>query len=112
MSVAGFHLTIHWIPSHIGISGNEKADQLAKQGAISNALGPEPFVPISNAIFKLSLNKKFQNLWTKRWQASNTCRQTKLWLPKSTNKIENSLWSITRQKIALMVQTITGHCNF
>ena len=31
MSVAGFHLTIHWIPSHIGISGNEKADQICEK---------------------------------------------------------------------------------
>jgi ribonuclease HI len=36
-------VTMQWIPSHCGIPGNEKADQLAKEGAAEN----QPDVPIT-----------------------------------------------------------------
>ncbi|EJD34284.1 hypothetical protein AURDEDRAFT_37261, partial [Auricularia subglabra TFB-10046 SS5] len=30
---ASHEVTVSWVPSHIGIRGNERADQLAKQAA-------------------------------------------------------------------------------
>jgi ribonuclease HI len=31
---AGFHVVFHWIPAHIGIVDNKKADELAKTAAV------------------------------------------------------------------------------
>ena len=40
----GLHtnITIKWIKAHVGHYGNELADQLAKDGASKNPIGPEP----------------------------------------------------------------------
>lgn len=37
---------IIWVPSHSGIEGNEKADELAKIGAMSKFTGPEPVMSL------------------------------------------------------------------
>jgi hypothetical protein len=36
-----------WVPGHCGILGNEKADELARQGAAKPLLGPEPALGIA-----------------------------------------------------------------
>jgi hypothetical protein len=36
-----------WVPGHMGVSGNELAGELAKAGANTSPIGPEPFVPIT-----------------------------------------------------------------
>lgn len=43
---AGTKTTLYWIPSHVGIEGNEIADKLASRESLSN----EPSNKISNAL--------------------------------------------------------------
>ena len=40
------HVRLLWIPSHSDIPGNETADQLAKQAASQDFVGPEPALGI------------------------------------------------------------------
>ena len=37
-------LLLIWVPGHQGIKGNEIADELARKGASSALMGPEPFM--------------------------------------------------------------------
>jgi ribonuclease HI len=39
-----------WVPGHMGIDGNEMADQLARQGSSRPFIGPEPALGISAKI--------------------------------------------------------------
>ena len=45
-------IQLQWIKSHVGHLGNEEADMLAKKGAELVLAGPEPFLPVSSAVFK------------------------------------------------------------
>ena len=38
----GNHITISWVPSHVGICGNESADQAAREAAMR----PAEFIPV------------------------------------------------------------------
>ena len=38
----GNHITIIWVPSHVGICGNERADQAAREAAVR----PREFIPV------------------------------------------------------------------
>jgi ribonuclease HI len=40
-------ISIHWVPGHSNIAGNEAADTLANQGSAIRPIGPEPYLPFS-----------------------------------------------------------------
>ncbi|KAL5253029.1 hypothetical protein ACHWQZ_G015702 [Mnemiopsis leidyi] len=42
-------ISIHWIPGQEGVPGNERADELARQGSNVRPIGPEPFVPLPSS---------------------------------------------------------------
>ena len=42
-------VSIHWIPGHEGVPGNERANELARQGSNVRPIGPEPFVPLPSS---------------------------------------------------------------
>ena len=56
-------IVICWLPSHIGISGNEEADKAAKD-ALSLEILPYK-VPFND--FKPLINKFLQNVWQQSW---------------------------------------------
>ena len=37
----GRHITLNWTKAHVGVEGNEKADELAKAGALDEYGGSE-----------------------------------------------------------------------
>ena len=60
----GTNITYVWIPSHIGIHGNEKADKLAKHGSTH---GQEIQINLSiqevKSIIKWKTTAKFHEIW-------------------------------------------------
>ena len=54
-----------WVPSHVGIRGNERADQLAKNGLNSNSEPSQFKIPFTDYIPKVKTYIK--HLWQKRW---------------------------------------------
>ena len=66
----GINISLIWIPSHVGIEGNEMADELAKF-SLKNEDIKNLKVPCSD--YKLLISEHFQNKWQASWnkEASN-----------------------------------------
>ena len=68
MSRHNTRLILQWIPAHIVIPGNERADVLAKQGA--SLPQPDVSVAYSCPMIKASLKED----WLNSWSTGKTCR--------------------------------------
>ena len=53
-----------WVPSHIGLIGNEKADEVAKRALGYNLITP---VPISLKTFKIITLNSIKQSWKLEW---------------------------------------------
>ena len=103
-------LEIRWIAAHIGLWGNEKADELAKIGTTSESVLK---CPIPQSYIKRLIDDKVNRLNQKTWLTDGP-RHTKLTLGhKHANIIKNlnTTLSNNRQNYRTAVHLITGHCG-
>ncbi len=63
-------VTLHWVPGHKDIPGNEKADSLAKQGVKL----PAATYPLPIHIARRQVNTAALKEWITRWKNSNKAR--------------------------------------
>jgi ribonuclease HI len=67
---------IRWVKAHIGVVGNERADELAKESTTKddNQIQTDIFAPIS--FVKRILLTRFRSEWNRNWQISTKGRWT------------------------------------
>jgi ribonuclease HI len=68
------HTHIHWVPGHVEVEGNEKADQLAKKGTEHKR--KERDADTSITYIKRQIREKAMETWRKRWPAMKTGRSS------------------------------------
>lgn len=106
--------TVHleWIPAHMGFKGNEKADLLARKGALSPYTGPEPAVGISLTSVKSFLSDKASSKHALSWMAFPGQELAKTIVKGPSRALTEYLVSLSRQNIKLTVSYITSHGHF
>ncbi len=104
-------VTVCWIKAHAGYPGNERADQLAKIGAVNAQPGIITLASCakSPAQVRNTCRGLLYDKWTLAWQGEPTCRQTKQWFPKASIDHVRGILSLDRETISVVVQMLTGH---
>ena len=102
-------ISLKWIKAHAGHRGNEKADELAKKGALDRSLLSPAIPNWPLKALKARIHEKVIEKWQTLWQGRKDCRQTKIWFPKINKRISYDLLRSPRPEFSLLVQLFTGH---
>ena len=101
------HKTVHfcWIPSHIGIRGNEAADVAAKESLSQDIIASQ--VPYTD--LKPHINSFIANKWQERW---SSCPDNKLFKIKPTLGLWPSGFRNSRKEEVVLSRLRIGHTYF
>ena len=101
----GKSVVFAWIPSHVGIPGNERADRLAKEALNFN----ESNLKIPSTDFKVNIHKLINNKWQTLW---NTFPENKLYNIHPTIAVVPRHQNLTRREEKVLTRIRIGHTHF
>ena len=100
----GTHIRFCWIPSHCGIDGNERVDQLAKETLDHDI---DPLVGVHYADLKPQVNSYIQQLVQIKWDVAVHGRD--LYFVKPTLGPPNKFQHLTRAEEVVITRLWMGH---
>jgi hypothetical protein len=77
------------VPRHSDIFGNDKADELARQGSGSTFCGPDMGLPRSTSVVRQNTKEWAIEAHSRNWAEVSGCRQYEQWIsqPKLSDQI-------------------------
>ena len=93
-------ITICWIPAHVDIEGNERADQAAKAGKNKEQIDMNyklGYTEIKSISKKFTKETTLQELWNKDTGNSNT--KIRRYIPETNTKIPLDNWRLNRMRM-------------
>ena len=104
LSDTGTHVHFCWIPSHCGIEGNERVDQLAKETLDQDI---DPLASVHYTDMKPLVNSYIQKLVQTKWDVAVHGRD--LYLVKPTLGPPNKFLHLTRAEEVVITRLRIGH---
>jgi ribonuclease HI len=100
-----------WVPGHSNVIGNEKADELARTGALRLPTGPEPILCTPHSHKRRILRTLIQAKCNNYWNNVPGCRQAKNCI-RIDKKSSKYLINLSRTRLKIYIGVTTGHFGF
>lgn len=99
-----------WVPGHVGIRGNEIADELARKGAERAPVGPEPIIGISHQYAKARIKENVFQEHCRRWRGlEEGLRQARDFIKGPDPGRARRLLGLGRDSVRFVIGLLTGH---
>ena len=102
------HVRLVWIRAHVGHLGNEKADELAKDGTKLDVVHQ---VALPKQATKFAIKFAFDEIWKYQWSIYNDGRQSKQFYPTINRNKAKYSYNLSRQELGRLIRITTGHNN-
>lgn len=101
-------IRLHWVKAHVGLEGNERADELAKDAALNKKTKPNyDMCPVS--FIKRQIRMESLVEWNRRYVEGDTAATTRVFLPD----VIQAYRIVRKMELnAVIVQVMTGHGGF
>ncbi|XP_055608580.1 uncharacterized protein LOC129755905 isoform X1 [Uranotaenia lowii] len=103
-----YRITLAWIPSHCLIQGNEKADSLAKVGALQGEIFER--IITYNEYFSIPRTLAI-NAWQSSWDDGTKGRWLHTIIPKVPTKAWFKHFNMSRDFIRVVSRLMSNHCR-
>ncbi|KAJ5544164.1 hypothetical protein N7494_005443 [Penicillium frequentans] len=102
----GCHVRIRWIPGHVGVAGNERADRLANDAANVPTTACPSMVLLSGC--RMKIRRIALEHWTQQWVHGEHGAYARLLLPVPTKDIFKLHETLQRAASSALIQMQTG----
>ncbi|XP_059179387.1 uncharacterized protein LOC131958396 [Physella acuta] len=102
--ILGRRICFQWVPGHVGLAGNEKADALANRGVRKVAAT----IPVTYSECLVRLKESFKREWEKEWAEGSKGRVVFKHMKKPSRS--DPWWNLQRWQQSIITQLRTRHC--
>ena len=102
----GRKIVLNWIKAQVGIEGNVKADELAKEGGQNGtpSIPPFPKSELKNRVKDLIYKK-----WENAWLDYSDARMAKIFYRKPDSNLAQKVLSLSRCELGRFLRLVSGH---
>jgi len=95
-----------WVLGH---EGNERADKLAKKGADTQFIGPEPILGLPYTVIRRATRDWMERKHIESWKSSKDGKHSKAHMEGPQQSRATKLPSMSRQQLSFVGGLLTGH---
>ena len=106
--MANLEFELCWVPGHVNVAGNEKADTAAKEAALAVPQGPPRAIPHSD--MKSSVREAVLRKWQENWNSLDREGSKLREIKKDVKKWKSSL-NKSRRIETVLSRLRVGHTN-